>query len=112
MCTGKIIQNTVLEQGFGYCCGKILEAVSLVHRSMKQNSEACLTKGGNMRGGRLDASVPSRLFFIPFLWWCGSCWHCPLGESECKGSKPEGNQNNTEVDSSTEMIYFFVVPPS
>lgn len=67
MCTGKIIQSTVLEQGFGYCCGKILEAVSLVHRSMKQNSEACLTKGENMRGGRLDSSVPSRLFHSFFV---------------------------------------------
>lgn len=35
--------------------------------AMKQNSDACLTKGENTRGGRLHASIPSRLFFILFF---------------------------------------------
>lgn len=46
VCTGKAIQKAVLERGFGYCCGKILEAVSLVHRSSEaKQGDACLTKG-------------------------------------------------------------------
>lgn len=41
-----------------------------------------------------------------------SCWHHASGERAHKENKPEGNQNSTEVDSSIEMIWIFVVPPS
>lgn len=49
MCTGKAIQKAVLERGFGYCCGKILEAVSLVHRSSEAKQGCLFNKGRNYR---------------------------------------------------------------
>lgn len=49
MCTGKTIQKAVLERGFGYCCGKILEAVSLVNRSSEAKQGCLFNKGRNYR---------------------------------------------------------------
>lgn len=37
--------------------------------AMKQNSDACLTKGATVRGGRCNVSVPSRLSSILFFFF-------------------------------------------